>query len=534
MTPSVPEPSSSGYHNGSSWTCWGTNFDWNNSRDGWYIYIPTAAGPTTFTTCDYDSYDTSLALYEAGCEPNDQVACNGDSDIDPSGCQAFYSSIVYNVDIGETYYIRIGSWNGESVGIGTLTITPPPSGDGVCCLNENCMPEFDSASCLLFGGIFMVGSTCDELDLCALPEPPANDHCSTAEEIFVGQTLFDTTLATSSPLQTDDAGCLNLMWCGFDDFGQYVCSPDIWYSFIAPSNAMYRFSTCDPNSYDTSIVLYQGNCSDAASQVSCSGDGNTETGCQPLYSSLEYDLISGETYFLRVGGWKAAVGIGTISILPTGVDAFGGCCVLGDCVGEMSESDCQSLSGAWTTDTFCVNIVCQEPLCPNATVSQSPYANSDAWQARSSADDPTNDYFYESAANVQVSAMSSFTIWGIEAANLGGWQSCNNLNTFKITTFADDGAGLPGSILDQVLSFTPTRTPTGEIFGGEYELIQYEFEISTAAFDHISVQSNSDGLDCWFLWMCSPNGDGTSSTNDGSGWFQLDPDDIDDLSICIQ
>jgi hypothetical protein len=245
-------------------------------------------------------------------------------------------------------------------------------------------------------------------------------------------------------------------------------------------------------------------------------------------------LVEAETYFLRVGGWEGATGIGTISILPSGEGEFGGCCVLGDCVGEMSEIDCQALSGAWSTDEFCVNIECEQPYCPNAIVSQSPYANSDAWQARISADDPTNGEFFESAANVQVAAMSSFTVWGIEAANLGGWQACSNLTTFKITTFADDGAGLPGSILDQVLSLTPTRTATGEIFGGDYELIQYEFLISTAAFDHISVQSNSEGLDCWFLWMCSPNGDGTSSSNYGNGWFQLDPDDIDDLSICIQ
>ena len=534
MTPSEPEPSENGYHSGSSWNCWGTNFDWNNASDGWYRYIPTAAGPTTFTTCDYDSYDTSLALYEAGCDPNDQVACNGDSDEDPTGCQAFFSSIMYNVDIGETYYIRIGSWNGETVGTGTLTITPPPTGEGVCCLSENCNPDFDAATCLIYGGTFVVGSTCDEPDLCAEPQPPANNHCSTAEEIFIGQTPFDTTLATSSPLQTDDAECLNLMWCGFDNNGMWDCSPDIWYSFIAPSNATYRFSTCDPNSYDTSIVLYQGNCSDAANQVACNGDGNTETGCQEFYSSLEHALVAGETYFLRVGGWKAAVGTGTISILPAGDDAFGGCCVLGDCVGEMSESDCQALSGAWTTDVFCVDIVCQAPLCPNATVSQSPFTSSDNWRARTSADDPSNGYYYESAANVQVSSMNSFTVWGLEAANLGGWQSCSNLDTFTITTFADDGAGLPGSILDQELSITPVRTPTGEIFGGAYELIQYDFVLSTGAFDHIAVQSNSDGLDCWFLWMCSPNGDGTSSTNDGTGWFQLPSDQIDDLSICIE
>jgi len=535
MTPSDPEPSDFGNDNGYSWNCFYSNFDWNNSKDGWYVYTPTAAGPTIFTTCDYDSYDTSIALYAGGCYPNDQVRCNGDSDLDESGCQAFFSSIEYNVTVGESYYIRIGSWNGESVGIGTLTITPPPTGDGVCCFFEDCVTDWDSATCLALGGTFLVGETCDEPELCLEPEPPANDHCSTAEEIFVGQTPFDTTLATASALQTDDQDCLNLNWCGTNNTGQWICSPDIWYSFTPTDAATYRFSTCDPESYDTSIVLYQGSCSDATNQVACNGDGTTETGCQLFYSSLEYDLLAGETYFLRVGGWKGATGIGTISILPAGDDAFGGCCVLGDCVGEMTETDCQALFGAWVSDAFCVDVVCEQSACPNAMVSQSPFSSSDsAWRIRTSADDPTNGFYYESAANVQVDAMATFTVWGIEAINLGSWQTCNNLSTFKVTTFEDDGTGLPGAILDEDLSLTPVRIPTGELFGGVYELIQYDFAFPSAAFDHISVQSNSDGLDCWFLWMCSPNGDGMSSTNYGDGWFQLDPEDIDDLSICIE
>jgi hypothetical protein len=534
MTPSEPEPSDFGNDNGWSWNCFSSNFEWNNSSDGWYLYVATSAGPTTFSTCDSDSYDTSIALYAGGCYPSDQVRCNGDSDLDETGCQVFFSSIEYNVTIGESYFIRIGSWNGEHVGIGTLTITPPPTGDGVCCFFGDCVTEWDSATCLALGGTFIVGETCDTPDLCLEPEPPANDHCSTAEELFLGQTPFDTTLATASALQTDDQDCLNLNWCGFNDFGEWICSPDIWYSFLAPNDATYRFSTCDPESYDTSIVLYQGNCSDAQSQVACNGDGTAETGCQPFYSSLEYDVISGETYYLRVGGWKAATGTGTISILPAGVDTLGGCCVLGECVGEMSETDCQALMGSWITDTFCVDIVCEEPLCPDATVSQSPFTSGDPlWRVRTSADDPTNGYYFESAANVQVDAMNSFTVWGFEAINVGGWQTCNNLSSFKVTTFEDDGTGLPGAVVDQQATITPVRTPTGELFAGVYELIQYDFNFPTTAFDHISVQSNSDGLDCWFLWMCSPNGDGTSSTNYGDGWFQLDPGQIDDLSICI-
>ena len=48
------------------------------------------------------------------------MTCNGDSDGE-SGCQSYYSAFDYNVESGETYYIRIGGWQGET-GEGTLTI----------------------------------------------------------------------------------------------------------------------------------------------------------------------------------------------------------------------------------------------------------------------------------------------------------------------------------------------------------------------------------------------------------------------------
>lgn len=535
MTPSNPEPSNFGNDNGFSWNCFYSNFDWNNSSDGWYHYIPVAGGPTIFTTCDTDSYDTSIALYEGGCYPTDQVRCNGDSELDDTGCQAYFSSIEYNVTVGESYYVRIGSWNGEQVGIGTLTISPPPTGEGVCCFFEDCIADWDSATCLALGGTFIVGATCDDQDLCVEPDPPANDHCSTAEELFIGQTLFDTTHATASALQVDETDCLDLMWCGLNNTGEWICSSDIWYSFVPAVDGPYRFSTCDEASYDTSIVLYEGSCTDVANQVACNGDANSDADCQPYYSAIEYELVSGQTYYLRVGGWIGASGMGTITIAPTGNIAIGGCCVLGNCVGEMSESDCQALSGGWVMDEYCGDITCEEPDCLNASVSQSPFASDNPnWRVRTSADDPANGYYFDSAANVQVDGMSNFTVWGFEAVNLGGWNPCSGLNTFRVTTFVDDGAGLPGAVLDEQLTLTPVRSATGEIYGGAYELFKYEFVFATAAFDHISVQSNSNGLNCWFLWMCSPDGDGMSSTNYGDGWFQLDPSQIDDLSICIE
>ena len=98
--------------------CSGTYLDWGNSPDIWFLYTATASGPVHFTTCDSTSYDTSMALYEGSCD--NQVACNGDSYND-TGCQSYHSEIDFNVEAGNTYYIRIGGWQ-EATGTGTLTI----------------------------------------------------------------------------------------------------------------------------------------------------------------------------------------------------------------------------------------------------------------------------------------------------------------------------------------------------------------------------------------------------------------------------
>lgn len=97
--------------------CQGTYLEWDNSADIWFRYDASQSGNVNFTTCDPDSFDTSIALYEGSCD--NQVNCNGDAD--GSGCQAYHSEMDYNVEAGTTYYIRVGGWQG-STGSGTLTI----------------------------------------------------------------------------------------------------------------------------------------------------------------------------------------------------------------------------------------------------------------------------------------------------------------------------------------------------------------------------------------------------------------------------
>jgi len=139
------------------------------------------------------------------------------------------------------------------------------------------------------------------------------DECSDERPAFLGATSFDTTKMSTSLPEPDDAICA-------DSFLNWAASPDCWFMFVASSTGVHSFSTCDSNSYDTSMVLYEGNCT---TQVACNGDDSVgDVICQSYFSKIEYSLVAGQRYFVRLGGYSGAVGIGTLRI--ENIDSGGG------------------------------------------------------------------------------------------------------------------------------------------------------------------------------------------------------------------
>jgi len=135
---------------GSDAQCQGTFLNWFSSqRDVWYTWTPDSDGSVLFTTCDTSSYDTSIIIYEGGCTTADQIACNGDSASD-AGCQQYHASVLVDVTGGNTYYMRIGGYNGAT-GPGTFsaevcegnTVTVCPSG----CDFTSIAAAINSAGC---------------------------------------------------------------------------------------------------------------------------------------------------------------------------------------------------------------------------------------------------------------------------------------------------------------------------------------------------------------------------------------------------
>jgi hypothetical protein len=552
MTPSQPQPDET--------NCTGPfAMDWLNCNDGWYMYVATG-GTTTFDTCDASSYDTNMVLYEDSC--SNQVACNGDSD-DDTGCQIYHSIITYECVAGATYYVRIGEWNGGTAGTnGTLNITVAgPPVPGACCIQGQCQDGLDSEECAAFGGEFAgEGTSCtDDPDPCAVPmgaccrpdqtcyETDATtcsqggnvyygdgtycadtdcaaalpgDECSSANVAVLGANAFDTSNMTPSTPEPDDAMCAGtyLDWSG---------SPDAWMIFVAGSSSTHTFTTCDASSYDTSMVLYEGDCN---TQVACNGDGSGGTGCQSYYSQFDFDCIDGETYYVRLGGWQAATGPGTLTISAADPTETAACCDFGQCLGDLTSADCATAGGTWVQGESCGTYACPQPACPGAQVSQNVHGVDDGWSAGTSTDDPTGGAVYERAESVNLASMSDLSVWGLQLFFDGAaWGGCATDYGFNVRAY-DDAGGLPGAVSAEVLNTPAVKTATGDLYAGLYEGFRWDIDFPASNVGWLSVQSASDGLSCWFLWMSSGIGDGSSAIDDGTGW---NTGYAFDLALCV-
>ncbi len=222
--------------------------------------------------------------------------------------------------------------------------------EGACCLGTDCV-ESTITDCEALGGGF-VGDGTDCAD--GPCDADAGDACGTAIEVGVGATAFDTSTATDSGYgEPDDSQCEGT-------YLDWTASPDRWFRWTATGDGTLTVDTCDANSYDTSLVLYEGADCGGLVQVACNGDDTTLDGCQ-TYSSYIGDqyVTEGSTYYIRIGGWQAATGTGTLNITFSGGGTpMGGCCIGMDC-SLQTNGDCISLGGKYQGDgTNCGNIDC--------------------------------------------------------------------------------------------------------------------------------------------------------------------------------
>ncbi|MBC8203303.1 MAG: VCBS repeat-containing protein [Planctomycetes bacterium] len=137
----------------------------------------------------------------------------------------------------------------------------------------------------------------------------SGDECWDAMTASIaGPNYFDTSSATPSNEPDPDEAMCSGTYLGWNS------SPDVWFVFTPTVNDTYNFSTCNVDSYDTSMVLYSGSCGSLV-QIACNGDSaNTNNNCQSYYSEIEMSLFAGTEYFVRIGGYNGAVGFGELTV----------------------------------------------------------------------------------------------------------------------------------------------------------------------------------------------------------------------------
>lgn len=215
-----------------------------DSPDVWYTFTSTCAGPYRFTTAG--TSDTALAVF-ASCGGS-ILGCNDDI-----GGGNLNSQVDVNLAANQTVLVRVGGFRNRS---GDFDLTA----------------SYQGAS-------------------------PANDNCTGAQLVSVGDTAVSTCGATT------DVGQPNAS-CVFNP------SADVWFIF-SPSEAKPWTVQTVGNSFDTTLEIYKGIVCPMllANEVACNDDAPGPT----LRSRASFNGTV-QPYFIRLGGFQGAQGTTTLRI----------------------------------------------------------------------------------------------------------------------------------------------------------------------------------------------------------------------------
>lgn len=139
---------------------------------------------------------------------------------------------------------------------------------------------------------------------------PANDNCADAVAVAIDETITFTNLDATrdGPFQMDSP-CAN----GTDGVADTIFA-DVWYTYTAGFTGSVEWSTCDMITFDSRLVVYGPgvDCPVTADQMyACNDDG---ADCMNFTSRLIFDVIEGETYLLRLGGFGTDAGFGSMTL----------------------------------------------------------------------------------------------------------------------------------------------------------------------------------------------------------------------------
>ncbi len=249
--------------------CFGVND--SIPKDIWFVFTPDTDDIVIVSNCGTSFFDSRMVIYQANLDcalgPDDYLACNDDGSSVDCGTS---SSIGFAPESGSTYLIRLGGFadaDTESTsGEGSITIT--------------------------------------------VANGPDNDFCSAAIPVMLGAGQEYSTIdaLTDGPDHLDNP-CFG--------FGSVTAGADIWYTFTPDFTGAVQWSTCNTGGFDTRLAVYNPGsaCPPTDGDLfSCNDDG---ADCAGFTSNLLFEVVAGETYLLRLGGFGTDSGQGTFDLLET-------------------------------------------------------------------------------------------------------------------------------------------------------------------------------------------------------------------------
>jgi hypothetical protein len=194
---------------------------------------------------------------------------------------------------GELYIV---SYGGDIYKIVPAAGSGPECGNGIVEAGEECDD-----------GDTIPGDGCD--GVCQVENAAPNDLCANAQPVGDGVYAFNTTDAnTDGP--SESTACPP---------GNPAIGSDIWYCYTPPCTGTAVISLCGSN-YDTSLAVY-GNCACPASSPA--------QACNDDYcgvdSRLSVAVSACDPVMIRVGGFDAAQGAGTLTITCQAVPIVNDC-----------------------------------------------------------------------------------------------------------------------------------------------------------------------------------------------------------------
>ena len=296
--------------------------------------------------------------------------------------------------------------------------------------------------------------------------------------------------------------------CQYLDNYDEVCpynnpgAPDVVYCYTPQVDTCVDISLCNSiTNYDTKLYVYEGS---TATLLACNDDAcATDSFPAPYVSELVgLQLTANTTYYIVVDGY--------------------------------GPSDCG------TYDLTVVGVPCPPPPppplpCPAKTIyGQSPHSPNDGWTAGVS-DLRTGSGLgtllrYDNFSGVNGPIMDLHW-WGLSLAY--PWAACDEDPMTFLIHFYQDAAGMPGTVVS-TYTVTVNRMTTDSLYAG-FPLYEWGTTLVPAvnlSNGWVSIQGTSVGtpVDCWFLWMSSAFGDGTSLLEDDTGLITTE---LFDLSLCL-